>query len=156
MRRSRLQLFAALTALAVSQPALAAEGGGTRHITQLKLSDLEGQPASTLDLAPAVPGDAKQPSISYTAVPRYESKDRKLLASVKRYAKMTLPLRDWPVDEFMQLMVGEVEIVDEAGTVTRYRDGDAILIPRGFNGIWRQLTDVEFIAVEYGETPPGG
>ena len=45
---------------------------------------------------------------------------------------------DWPVDEFMYFLEGQVEITNEDGSSRIYGPGDAIVMPKGFNGIWRQ------------------
>tara|TARA_R110001592_G_scaffold190887_1_gene436941 strand:+ start:18004 stop:18582 length:579 start_codon:yes stop_codon:yes gene_type:complete len=73
--------------------------------------------------------------------------------SVKRYPheQMTLVMEDWPVDELFHLLEGRVEIVNtQNGVVQTYGSGDRFIIPRGFMGIWRQLSPVHMITVEYG------
>ena len=66
-----------------------------------------------------------------------------------RYSKITLRLSDWPVDEFMYFLEGQVEITNEDGSSKIYGAGDAIVMPKGFNGIWRQLTPIKKINISY-------
>jgi len=83
-------------------------------------------------------------------VPRYKSVDGLLEASVKKYERITLELRNWPIDEVMYFVKGNVELTDASGKSQVYGPGDAIVIPRGFSGRWRQLNSIEMFTVTYG------
>jgi uncharacterized cupin superfamily protein len=62
---------------------------------------------------------------------------------------VTLELHDWPVDEFMFIVEGQVEITDASGHSRIYGPGDALVMPRGFTGTWRQLSDIRKMQVSY-------
>jgi len=79
----------------------------------------------------------------------YESTNGKFNIGLSRYSKMTLRLRDWPVDEFMYILEGQVEITNEDGSSKIYGPGDAIIMPKGFNGTWRQLSTIKKINVTH-------
>ena len=79
----------------------------------------------------------------------FTSSDGKLDIGLSRYLKVTLQLVDWPVDEFMYFLEGQVEITDESGTSRIYGPGDAIVMPKGFNGTWRQLSPIKKINISY-------
>lgn len=79
----------------------------------------------------------------------FTSADGKLDVGLSRFTQVTLSLSDWPVDEFMYFLEGQVEITDEDGSSRIYRPGDAIVMPKGFNGTWRQLSTIKKINVSY-------
>jgi uncharacterized cupin superfamily protein len=56
----------------------------------------------------------------------------------------------------MLFVEGQVEITDDLGRGKIYGPGDMILMPRGFNGTWRQLGPIRKISVTYDwtEQPP--
>jgi uncharacterized protein len=83
------------------------------------------------------------------AVTNFVSADGKLDIGFSRYSKITLQLSDWPVDEFMYFLEGQVEITDEDGSAKIYGPGDAIVMPKGFNGTWRQLSPIKKINISY-------
>ena len=64
----------------------------------------------------------------------FESADKRAEAGLSRYEKVTLELRDWPIDEFMLILSGEVEITDSSGRSRVYGPGDAFVMPKGFQG----------------------
>ncbi|WBX85215.1 cupin domain-containing protein [Sphingosinicella microcystinivorans] len=79
----------------------------------------------------------------------FRSKDGRFSAGLSKYDKLTLELKDWPVDEFMYILEGQLEIGDTKGNVRSYGPGDAFVMPKGFSGTWRQLTPIRKIAVSY-------
>ena len=79
----------------------------------------------------------------------YKSNDGKFNAGLSHYSKMTLRLKDWPQDEFMYFLEGQVEITNEDGSSKVYGPGDAIVMPKGFSGTWRQLSTIKKIHVSY-------
>ncbi len=79
----------------------------------------------------------------------YGSADGKFRAGVSQYDRMTLQIHNWPVDEFMYLIEGRVEITDSAGTTQIYEAGDAFVMPKGFAGTWRQLSRIRKFNVSY-------
>jgi uncharacterized cupin superfamily protein len=78
------------------------------------------------------------------------SADRRLHVGYSQFEKMTLQLKNWPVDEFMHFLEGQVEITDESGASKVYGPGDMLVMPKGFNGTWRQLSPIKKISVYYG------
>ena len=85
-----------------------------------------------------------------SGVSAFKSGDRKFDAGVSQYEKVTLELRDWPVDEFMYILEGQVEITDANGHSKTYGPGDAFVMPKGFHGKWRQLSKIRKINISYG------
>ena len=79
----------------------------------------------------------------------YESADGQFEVGLSRYSQITLRLRDWPVDEVMYFLEGQVEITEEDGSSRIYGPGDAIVMPKGFNGTWRQLSPIKKINISY-------
>ena len=79
----------------------------------------------------------------------FKSADGKLDVGFSRYSQVTLRLSDWPVDEFMYFLEGQVEITNEDGSSKIYGPGDAIVMPKGFNGTWRQLSPIKKINISY-------
>lgn len=49
---------------------------------------------------------------------------------------------DYPVDEFMIVLEGEVTLEGDDGFRGTYRKGDAFLVPKGFRGVWNQPVDL--------------
>ena len=45
---------------------------------------------------------------------------------------------DYPVDEFMVVLEGEVTLTGDDGVSHTDRKGDAFLLPKGFKGTWHQ------------------
>lgn len=83
----------------------------------------------------------------------FTGSDGKFVVGVAAYEKTELALEDWPVDEFMYFLEGAVEITDSAGVTQRMAAGDAIVMPKGFSGLWRQLSPIKKISVFYMEHP---
>ena len=77
------------------------------------------------------------------------STDDNFQVGMSTYTKVSLKLTDWPTSEFMYFLEGQVEITDEGGESTVYGRGDAIVMPKGFNGTWRQLSPIKKIHVTY-------
>ena len=88
----------------------------------------------------------------------YRSRDGRLTVDAAEYDRVELKLADWPVDEFMYFLSGRVEIGADIGGSQIYGAGDGIVMPRGFDGNWKQHTDIRKLAVSYSpvETPAGG
>lgn len=80
---------------------------------------------------------------------KFASIDKKLTGDVSAYKKVTLKLSDWPVDEVMFILEGSVEITDLDGHGQIYKAGDAFVMPKGFSGTWRQLSDIKKVSFSY-------
>lgn len=81
----------------------------------------------------------------------YASADKKFVAGVAQYERVTLKLTNWPLDELMVILEGQVEITDTEGRGRIYKPGDVFLMPKGFSGTWRQLGELKKIAVGYSQ-----
>jgi len=79
----------------------------------------------------------------------FQSSDGKLEVGLYRLSQVTLKISNWPVDEFMYFLEGQVEITDEEGSSNIYGPGDAIVMPKGFSGTWRQLSPIRKINISY-------
>jgi uncharacterized cupin superfamily protein len=77
------------------------------------------------------------------------SSDKKFDVGVSRYEPVTLQLRNWPIDEFMYIIEGDVEITDSSGHSRTYGPGAAFLMPKGFEGTWKQHSEIKKINVAY-------
>lgn len=80
----------------------------------------------------------------------FASADKKFDVGVSQYEQVTLALQDWPIDEFMYILEGRVEITDLKGNTKIYGPGDAFVMPKGFSGQWRQLSPIKKINISYG------
>ncbi|HJO02854.1 MAG TPA: cupin domain-containing protein [Acidobacteriota bacterium] len=78
------------------------------------------------------------------------SADGSFHVGYSQYETMTLEIKDWPWDEFMYLIDGEVEIIDRAGKRKIYGPGDMLVMPQGFSGTWKQLGPLKKISASYG------
>lgn len=94
--------------------------------------------------------DAGMPQAGYRE--DFVSGDGQLAVGVAFHETVTLRLSDWPVDEFMYFLSGRVEITDSSGHARVYGPGDAIVMPRGFSGTWRQLEPLSKVAITFRST----
>lgn len=85
----------------------------------------------------------------YRSAVAFTSSDGRLVVDVSSYEVMSLATSEWPIDEFMYFLEGEVEIRDAAGQGGTYGPGDSITTPRGWTGTWKQASPVTKIAVSY-------
>lgn len=63
--------------------------------------------------------------------------DKGLRTGIWRAGPYTERYDDYPADEFMVVLEGEVTLEGEGFRET-FRKGDAFFVPKGFKGIWRQ------------------
>jgi uncharacterized cupin superfamily protein len=54
---------------------------------------------------------------------------------------------NWPHDEFITLILGDVVITDAAGKRQSFHSGDSFVLPRGFNGTYEAKTNMREIYV---------
>ncbi len=78
------------------------------------------------------------------------SSDGAFHVGYSQYDTMTLEIDDWPWDELMFLIEGQVEITDLGGVTKTYGPGDMLVMPRGFSGTWKQLGPIKKISASYG------
>lgn len=86
---------------------------------------------------------------TYRSAIVFTSADGKLQVDVSSYDTMSLATSNWPVDEFMVFLEGQVEIADAAGHRETYGPGDSIVAPHGLSSTWRQLCPVTKLSVSY-------
>ncbi len=79
----------------------------------------------------------------------FHSSDGKFEVGFYHGSEVTLQINNWPVDEFMYFLEGQVEITNEDGSSKIYGPGDALVMPKGFNGTWRQLGPIKKINISY-------
>jgi uncharacterized cupin superfamily protein len=135
-----------ITTLSIAQDAQAPSPGVA--IVELKQEPLSGAKFSLVKPESFMTSAANAP-IQAAGVEEFVSSDKRLSAGYSKYKKVTLKLTNWPVDEVMLLLKGEVEITDNAGHSHVFRQGDAFVMPKGFSGTWRQLGDIEKMQVAY-------
>lgn len=125
------------------------------QIVSVKPGSLAGHAMAPVKDAPPYFKVVGTTTARYVEVPAYTSVDKNFEVSVKNYEQVTLSLVDWPVDEFMYLLDGRVEIIDKAGVSKVYAAGDSLVLPKGFTGTWKELTGVKMITAIYEPKPRG-
>ena len=110
------------------------------HLEDVELYDVEDRPFMKVI-------DGANPK--HGGLSSFTSADGKLEAGLSRYSKVTLQLTNWYAHEFVYFLEGQVEITDEDGSSQIYGPGDAIVMPKGFTGTWRQLSPIKKIHVSY-------
>jgi uncharacterized cupin superfamily protein len=145
-------LFAAAVAVAAGVATLAgASPGETSRATGI----VEVDPARVADIALSPMQSTPHMKLMGTGDAGagyrtdFSSADGHLSIGVALHDTVTLELTDWPIDEFMYFVEGQVEIRDAEGRGRIYGPGDAIVMPKGFTGTWRQLGPIKKIAVVY-------
>jgi uncharacterized cupin superfamily protein len=119
-----------------------------KNIVQLDPSQLETVELSAVTDYPfmkVISGDEPESG----SVTSFQSSDGKLEVGLYRLSRVTLKISNWPVDEFMYFLEGQVEITDEEGSSNIYGPGDTIVMPKGFSGTWRQLSPIRKINISY-------
>jgi uncharacterized protein len=129
----------------------AAKPSRTMSIIDLSKPALDAATFSTSPDHPFMQNADKTPILA-GEVDTFSSADNRLSVGLSKYKKVTLKLTNWPVDEVMLLLEGQVEITDSVGHSKIYKAGDLFIMPKGFNGTWRQLTDIKKMQVTY--SPP--
>ena len=115
------------------------------HLETAALEQVELKAVEDLSFMQVIDGDDPQ----HGGLLNFISADDNFQAGMSTYTKVSLKLIDWPTSEFMYFLEGQVEITDEGGESTVYGRGDAIVMPKGFNGTWRQLSPIKKIHVTY-------
>ncbi|MBH68373.1 MAG: hypothetical protein CMM58_08475 [Rhodospirillaceae bacterium] len=115
------------------------------HMDPTQLDNIELSPENGYSFMEIIAGNNPEAG----TLNSYKSVDGKFNAGLSEYSKMTLRLKDWPQDEFMYFLEGQVEITNEDGSSKVYGPGDAIVMPKGFSGTWRQLSTIKKIHVSY-------
>lgn len=140
---------------AVAVGTAAALAGGTSDTTTAKVVIVEVDGGRTADIQMSATGSTTHMKVVGAGAPAagyrtdFSSTDGRLEVGIAVHDTVTLELSDWPIDEFMYFIEGQVEILDAEGMGRIYGPGDAIVMPKGFSGTWRQLGPLKKIAVVY-------
>jgi len=137
-----------LAAVVFCSSALADEKMISKKIVQVDPGQLETVELSAVTDYPfmkVIDGDDPKSG----AVTSFQSTDGKLEVGLYRLSQVTLRISNWPVDEFMYFLEGQVEITDEEGTSRVYGPGDALVMPKGFSGTWKQFSPIKKINISY-------
>ncbi|HYF11161.1 MAG TPA: cupin domain-containing protein [Actinomycetota bacterium] len=97
---------------------------------------------------PTEPGDENEPG---SEVVSFRSGDGTFSFGLWRRAPETGPMEP-PYHEIAVLIEGEVELVEEDGTVHRAGPGDVLITPQGSRCTWRALSPVKKFWAIYKET----
>jgi uncharacterized cupin superfamily protein len=81
----------------------------------------------------------------------YSSDDDQFHVDYSYYSKQTATFKNYPIGEFIYIIEGQVEMIDTNNNSKIYGPGDMFLIPKGFQGTWRQLALIKKIAVIHGD-----
>ncbi len=83
--------------------------------------------------------DAQQHSGKYGTVTNREllvSKDKKYTAGMFKAGASDMPIDAYPDDEFCYFLSGTVTLTSADGTTVELKQGDAVVIPKGWKGRW--------------------
>lgn len=134
--RSLLVCLPILLSFASDHPASARQPGIAGMISidpHISLTDFEPEKDF------AMPGQ-RIPMAAYREL--FKSTDGALHVGVWEGGPGVLKLKDYPFDEYSQLVSGYLVITDMSGHRTVYRKGDSYVIPKGFSGVWEMKTSV--------------
>lgn len=88
---------------------------------------------------PTEPGDPTPPG---EEVVLFRSGDQRFAFGLWRRAPETGPMEP-PYHEIAVIVDGEVELIEEDGTVHRAGPGDVVITPKGSRATWRALSPVK-------------
>ncbi|MYK83333.1 MAG: DUF861 domain-containing protein [Gammaproteobacteria bacterium] len=127
---------------------LAEEKMTSKNIVDLVPGELETVELSAVTDSPVMQAIAGENPVA-GGLTSYQSSNGKLNVGFYHGSEVTLRISGWPVDEFMYFLEGQVEITNEDGSSKLYGPGDALVMPKGFKGTWRQLGPIKKINVSY-------
>lgn len=115
----------------------------TVSIDAKALAEADMEPSNALD-----PSWVRSGEIAEFKKVLFAAPDEKFIVMVWENRKpVELSLPGYPVDEFITLIEGEVELEDEQGKRSSFKAGDSFLIKKGFKGVWRQRGHLRKYAV---------
>ena len=118
--------------------------------------DPEGPPGQGLEpMVEITPDMLVEGSASERCHNYYTSPSGLLTAGVWKCTAHTLEFGPYPVDEFMLVLDGSVNIVHEDGHEEIFRAGDAFVIPKGLPCQWKQTESIHkiYVILDDPETP---
>jgi hypothetical protein len=86
---------------------------------------------------------------SYRCYVPYTLKSKLVAIEVCEINPVKLQIFNWPETEIISLVEGEVNIIEEDGSVANYSAGDVFVLPEGFKGIWNQKVKIKKITVRH-------
>ena len=105
-----------------------------------------------IDLSPGEPFIAPDDIIEGNHRPRGDVlfKGEQLVIEIYEDNAASYRIKDpFPIDEFVQVMSGKLILTDAQGKVHEYFQGDSLVVPKGFTGIWKMEGNYrELIAIE--------
>lgn len=140
-----LLLWFLVAPLAYSEDAKSIKSMKIVDVDTSLLEQVELQAVEDLPFMKIIGGDNPQ----HGGISSFTSADNNFQVGLAEYTQVTLKLTDWYANEFMYFLEGQVEITDEQGQSKIYGPGDALVMPKGFNGTWRQLSAIKKIHVSY-------
>ncbi|MFK8399922.1 cupin domain-containing protein [Pseudomonas sp. BGr12] len=126
----------------------AANAEDTLKISNIDIHRLDSAPSQVVEGAEYMTV-VKPKGSTVKAVRVFESSDGKLTSDLAEYEPVDLVLKNWPIDEFMYILEGKLQITDEKGNSKIYGPGDSFVVPKGFSGTWHQLSKIKKITVNY-------
>jgi uncharacterized cupin superfamily protein len=121
--------------------------------------DPEGPPGRGLEPLAEIPPDlVVEGSTSELAHNYYTSPSGVLTSGVWECTPFTLKFGPYPVDEFMLVLEGSVNIVHADGHEEIFRKGDAFVIPKGLPCQWKQTERIRkfYVILDDPEAPIPG
>ena len=119
----------------------------------------EGPPGQGLEpMLEITPDMLEEGSASELCHNYYTSPSGLLTAGVWKCTAHTLKFGPYPVDEFMLVLDGSVNIVHEDGHEDIFRAGDAFVIPKGLPCQWKQTESIHkiYVILDDPDTPIPG
>ncbi len=106
-------------------------------------------------MAEITPDRVEEGSASELCHNYYTSPSGLLTAGIWKCTAHTLKFGPYPVDEFMLVLDGSVNIVHEDGHEEIFRAGDAFVIPKGLRCQWKQTESIHkiYVILDDPETP---
>lgn len=126
---------------------------GKNEIVRIDSAMLENEPEFELQDSTEIKIISKV-SAKMREVRIYKSIDEKFDVGISEIDKTAMIFQDWPVDEFVYFIKGRVEVIDQNDNAQVFGPGDSIVIPKGFSGVWKQLSPVTMITILYSTQSP--
>lgn len=86
---------------------------------------------------------------SYRCAEQYAHKGNNAAVELCEIDPVSIRIFSWPETEVINLVSGEVLIIEENGNQKSYLPGDVFVLPEGFRGIWINKEKIVKIAVRH-------
>jgi uncharacterized cupin superfamily protein len=129
--------------------------GGTDAITNIEIvpqavAERKMQPVRNWGTFMTIVG---QSHARFVADQLFSSRDHRFGVNREIFEPVTLKLANWPIDEWMHMLAGEVSLRGPDGKSQRFGPGDTFFLPKGYSGMWVQKKTIDMVTVTYGQTP---